>query len=105
MSKLRLEFVVPAAHPALAGHFPGRPIVPGALLLAEVLDAAEQAGISTCSIRLRRVKFTSPLRPGEVVTLALRASDAAGADFTCTVGERMVAAGTIEPLLAASASS
>jgi 3-hydroxyacyl-[acyl-carrier-protein] dehydratase len=105
VSELRLEFVVPATHPALAGHFPGRPIVPGALLLAEVLDVAAQAGIATCPIRLRRVKFTSPVRPGEVVNVTLRPWDVAGADFTCTVGERMVAAGMIEPLAKADASS
>jgi len=32
-----------AEHPALAGHFPGAPILPGVLLLDEMLRAVEQA--------------------------------------------------------------
>ena len=40
MNRLTLAFA--ANHPAGAGHFPGNPILPGALLLAEVLRCIEQ---------------------------------------------------------------
>ena len=33
-------------HPALAGHFPQHPIIPGVLLLDEALNAVQQAGIA-----------------------------------------------------------
>ncbi len=36
------EFVVPATHPALPGHFPGRPIVPAAWLLTLVDDGVSR---------------------------------------------------------------
>jgi 3-hydroxymyristoyl/3-hydroxydecanoyl-(acyl carrier protein) dehydratase len=41
------DFTIPAEHPALPGHFPGRPVVPGALLLDHVLGrrAAGGAGL------------------------------------------------------------
>lgn len=36
------ERCIAASHPALAGHFPDNPIVPGVLLLGEVLLAVER---------------------------------------------------------------
>ena len=60
------RFVVPADHPALPGHFPGRPILPGVLLLDAVLQAAGLA-----RARLLRVKFTAPVLPGDAVELII----------------------------------
>ena len=41
---------VPVDHPAFAGHFPGQPLMPGALLLAEVLEAVR--GVPALAARL-----------------------------------------------------
>ena len=91
--------VCPADHPALAGHFPGNPIVPGVVLLEEVFLAAaavlgdiELAGFPS-------VKFLSPLRPGEPFTVCLTMSDPAFSDdpaevgFACTCGGRTISQG------------
>lgn len=65
-----LSFVVPADHPSLPGHFPGRPVVPGVVLLDRVLDAivASEPHLSADildRLRLPQVKFLQPLLPGE----------------------------------------
>jgi acyl-CoA synthetase (AMP-forming)/AMP-acid ligase II/3-hydroxymyristoyl/3-hydroxydecanoyl-(acyl carrier protein) dehydratase len=61
---LDFHFSVPASHPSLPGHFPGRPIVPGVLILDRVLQSLhERTGRAVTS--LPRVKFISPLQPGE----------------------------------------
>jgi acyl-CoA synthetase (AMP-forming)/AMP-acid ligase II/3-hydroxymyristoyl/3-hydroxydecanoyl-(acyl carrier protein) dehydratase len=58
------EFQVPANHPALPGHFPGRPIVPGVVVLDRVIAHLQQC-TGRAVARLPRVKFSAPLRPGE----------------------------------------
>jgi len=82
-----------AAHPALAGHFPGRPIVPGALLLARVAAAA---GRSFGAVRgVPTAKFMAPLRPGERFEVELEAT-AASVRFRVMRGKTVIASGTLQ---------
>jgi 3-hydroxymyristoyl/3-hydroxydecanoyl-(acyl carrier protein) dehydratase len=64
MSRMEFDFRVAADHPSLPGHFPGRPLVPGVLLLDHVLQAVSRLAGQDVT-RLRQVKFTSALWPGE----------------------------------------
>ena len=63
------QFAVPKNHPALPGHFPGRPIVPGVLLLDQVLAHVSRA-LHRPVVLLQQVKFTSALRPEETALVA-----------------------------------
>jgi 3-hydroxymyristoyl/3-hydroxydecanoyl-(acyl carrier protein) dehydratase len=57
----------------LAGHFPGRPIVPGVVLLQCVLDEAERWLGKTLPVRaLPQAKFSTPLLPEQDAELELR---------------------------------
>ena len=63
-----LEFRFAADHPAARGHFPGNPIIPGAVLLSEALRAVGAAvGNDLSSCRVSSAKFPSPSRPGDRV--------------------------------------
>lgn len=62
------QFVVPADHPSLAGHFPGNPIVPGVVLLDLVL-AAIQAQRACTLHSIPGVKFLQPVQPNERIDL------------------------------------
>ncbi len=90
---IRASDEVGAAHPALAGHFPGRPIVPGALLLARVAAAAER---SFGAVRgVPAAKFLAPLRPGERFEVELEAT-AATVRFRVVRGTTVIASGTLQ---------
>lgn len=70
---LERAWSVPADHPALPGHFPGRPIVPGVMLL----DAVEAmlADHGYCLRECMQVKFIAPVAPVSPLTLRLEIRD------------------------------
>ena len=59
-----ITLLVPAQHPAFAGHFPGAPLLPGVVLLDEMLHA-----VGDGSWVVSTAKFLHPVRPGETLTL------------------------------------
>lgn len=84
-------------HPSLAGHFPGNPVVPGVVLLKEVLETLRRGtGRPLMVTGLPLVKFSSPLKPGELVTILVDEDGAARATFSCRVDARLIASGAIE---------
>jgi len=59
---------IAAEHPALAGHFPDAPVLPGVVLLDEMVRAVESA-LGSGRWRIAAAKFVRPVRPGETLTL------------------------------------
>ena len=83
------RFVVPADHPCLPGHFPGRPVVPGVLLLDEVLARLAPHVPGTIT-GVSSAKFLHPVAPGEDVDVTVDPSTGA---FTCEAAGRTVVRG------------
>lgn len=91
-----LSFTVPPEHPALAGHFPGRPIVPGVVLLDHALDAIGSAlGKNVGACRIESAKFLSPAAPGEALDITYETSASGAIRFTIRAGVRAVASGAV----------
>ena len=86
------EYRFAADHPTAAGHFPGNPVIPGAVLLDAVLQVVAGA-VMPCEIR--SAKFLHPVHPGD--RLVIRWSDAAGGElrFDCAVEGRAVLTGSL----------
>jgi 3-hydroxymyristoyl/3-hydroxydecanoyl-(acyl carrier protein) dehydratase len=91
-----LKKSLPADHPAAQGHFPGNPIIPGAVLLSETVRMIEAAlGRSLSPLRIGRAKFPHPARPGDQLHVTF--TDIPGAiRFECAVGAKTVLAGEVE---------
>ena len=93
------SFEVAADHPVFAGHFPGRPIVPGVMLLewaqAEIGAALRRP---THELRVREAKFFTPLGPGQRAQLRFEPplADATRCAFDIRREETVVVRGTLE---------
>jgi 3-hydroxymyristoyl/3-hydroxydecanoyl-(acyl carrier protein) dehydratase len=83
-------------HPALPGHFPGHPVVPGVVILDEVIETLRQRhGDSLTVTGVPAVKLCSPLRPDEPLMIMIESEDGETAAFTCRVGSRVIASGSV----------
>lgn len=96
MLEFSVTATVPADHPCLAGHFPGRPVVPAVLLL-ELVSAALRERLGPLRISgVPAAKFLLPVLPDQPLALKLSADPARGrASFRCESGGRLAAQGEL----------
>jgi len=88
---------ISADHPSLAGHFPGHPVVPGVVMLGEIMKAIrEMAKEHIEFIGMPSAKFLSPLNPGEPLTIRIDQQGDGTMEFTCTTGPRLIASGCLQ---------
>jgi 3-hydroxymyristoyl/3-hydroxydecanoyl-(acyl carrier protein) dehydratase len=87
---------IAADHPAFAGHFPGFPVLPGAVLLDAALAAIGEArGIDITAWQIATAKFLGLVRPGDALTVEHEAAGTGTIRFTILSHERIVATGTL----------
>lgn len=84
-------------HPTAAGHFPSNPIIPGALLLDEVLKAVAVTASGDADVVIRVAKFFRPVRPGEAVRVQWQRQADGCIKFECRLvgADDLAAAGTL----------
>ena len=86
---------IDATHPSLPGHFPGSPIVPGVVILDEIVAAlsARRPNITVNSIPL--VKFVAPLKPDQSFLIRFSNVDGDEIAFRCQVGNELIVDGRL----------
>jgi 3-hydroxymyristoyl/3-hydroxydecanoyl-(acyl carrier protein) dehydratase len=86
---------IPADHAAFAGHFPGMPVLPGAVLI----DAAMEHIAASRHLDLTRwrvtVKFLEVVRPGDVLTLEHEPGSGVSIRFSISTTRATVASGSL----------
>ena len=89
---------IAADHPALDGHFPGQPVVPAVLLLAEVLAAVERAtSRPPQSWTVVNAKFLRVPRPDHDLALVHESLATGRVRFEIRSGDQLVSSGELAP--------
>lgn len=87
----RVRFAVPENFLFCQGHFPGQPLVPGAVIAGWMMEAAELAGLDISSGSLSNLKFHDALSPGDPVTVTAEAGETGTARLAVRSQERLCA--------------
>jgi 3-hydroxyacyl-[acyl-carrier-protein] dehydratase len=90
--------VIDADHPSLPGHFPGAPIVPGVVILDEILAALTEWREDSHVTVISAVKFLAPLKPDQPFTICLVVSEHAESQvaFRCHIEDRVIVEGRLQ---------
>lgn len=83
-------------HPAYQGHFPGHPLLPGVVLIAEALAAIERDMPPPANgWMVESAKFLIPVEPGTPLTLSHETGAAGAVRFEIRSPAGVVASGVI----------
>ena len=94
--KMQSAIDIGADHPAFAGHFPSFPVMPGAVLLDEMLNVIQlDRGIDLKDWHIGSVKFFDAVRPRDTLVLEHDAIAAGLIHFTIRVENRKMASGSL----------
>lgn len=84
---------VPASHPALPGHFPGRPIAPGVVILDLLVEDWRRRRPDAPLGGLNKMKFMNMLAPGQVFQVAWSDVRDGKVAFTARSADKPLASG------------
>ena len=93
---LPIQWLVPADHPAFAGHFPGMPILPGVVLLdlaIQFITDVRACAPQSCTIN--SVKFLNPAVPGDLLLFEHSQAENGLIRFEISTELRKIATGSI----------
>jgi len=95
--KFEVLRLIRADHPSLPGHFPGAPLVPGVVILDEVIAAIDEWRRDSQLSGVPSVKFLAPLNPEQpfIISLSATGKDAGEVSFCCRVDERVIVEGRL----------
>lgn len=89
---------ISADHPSLPGHFLGAPIVPGVVILDEIVAALAEWREGSHVTVINAVKFLAPLKPDQpfIICLAVNQKAEGEVAFRCRVEDQVIVEGRLQ---------
>ena len=95
------EVVIGADHPALPGHFPDHPVVPGVVVLSEVFAAVHSDHPGLVIEGVRQAKFLGQIKPDQPFWIDLGAAENGSLKFACKSADTVLVQGRLRVRAAA----
>ena len=92
---MKYSFTIQATHPSLKGHFPNNPIVPGVVILDEVINIVKDLKPDLTVTAIPMVKFTHPLQADQQVTVEIKEKSDTAISFNCSHNEIKLVSGQL----------
>ena len=89
------KLTIPGDHPSLPGHFPGNPVVPGVVILNEIVRMVETQLFGKFVVGFKFIKFVKPLRPDSEVVVRWKEKGTDMLDITCEHNDCVVVKGQL----------
>jgi len=96
---IEVSVVFKEDHPTLEGHFPGNPLIPGVVILNQVIKSAKKAWPQKAvdaPLQVVSCKFLNPLIPPAIMTIHLKKMDSNKIKFTTKNDALELSSGVIE---------
>ena len=89
------SFTIKSTHPSLKGHFPKNPIVPGVVILDEVINIVKSLKPDFTIDAIPTVKFIHPLLPEQQVSVEINEKNITSISFNCTFNKIKLVTGQL----------
>lgn len=90
-----LNFSVDSMHPSIPGHFPGNPVVPGAVIIENVIQAFSKLHGAQQVMSLSTVKFMKPVLINQKIVVHFQNASTSVVSFKCTYGDKVSVLGRL----------
>ncbi|WP_428088035.1 hypothetical protein [Candidatus Thioglobus sp.] len=90
------DFIINNDHPSIPGHFPGNPIVPGAVTIDNVIKAAYKLNRFKEVKSLSTIKFLQPIATNQKVVVNFYKISAELFSFECVSNKKVLVAGRLK---------
>lgn len=92
---MNYSFTIKDTHPSLKGHFPNNPIVPGVVILDEVIHIIKTIKPDFIIKTIPTVKFTQPLLAEQNVHVEIKQKTDTAISFSCSHNDIKIASGQL----------